>query len=195
MSNPLIRGEDLPFQVEYIRTVDSSTHTRWQTRWLHIPVFVKMIYPLIRVADEYSLNHKLLYDSSPPARGRLRRNAGEDGRDRFIPSCEGQTSNCLRCSACSADSSLPAKGRLQAGRCTVSALRFIPSCEGQTSQYKLIYLHESIHPFLRRANLFYLARYVLPGDSSLPAKGRRLRFGVKLTYPRFIPSCEGQTSP
>lgn len=51
MSNPLVRGADLPFQVEYIRTVDSSTHTRWQTRWLHITVFVQMIYPLLRGAD------------------------------------------------------------------------------------------------------------------------------------------------
>lgn len=213
MSNPLIRGADLPFQVEYIRTVDSSTHTRWQTRWLHIPVFVQMIYPLIRVADEYSLNHKLLYDSSPPARGRLRRNAGEDGRDRFIPSCEGQTSNCLRCSACSADSSLPAKGRLQAGRCTVSALRFIPSCEGQADEEQVDLSESSdsslpakgrpkiapryrgflsIHPFLRRAGIIFEARVFFPFDSSLPTKGGRAYLAFFHLLHRFIPSYEGQ---
>lgn len=107
----------------------------------------------MRGAD-YSIPHQLslIYDSSPHARGRLDRYETNTTRQRFIPSCEGQTrptgrlgffrlihplmrgADGLRTSSRSltSDSSPHAKGRLHYFRLYFVNIRFIPSCEGQT---------------------------------------------------------------
>lgn len=127
----------------------------------------------MRGAD-YSIPHQLslIYDSSPHARGRLDRYETNTTRQRFIPSCEGQTrptgrlgffrlihplmrgADGLRTSSRSltSDSSPHAKGRLtNAGTCNSSS-RFIPSCEGQTVLCDNASFIFSIHPLMRRAD-------------------------------------------
>ena len=127
----------------------------------------------MRGAD-YSIPHQLslIYDSSPHARGRLDRYETNTTRQRFIPSCEGQTrptgrlgffrlihplmrgADGLRTSSRSltSDSSPHAKGRRLSKLSIQKKIRFIPSCEGQTGKMLARSIWRPIHPLMRRAD-------------------------------------------
>lgn len=127
----------------------------------------------MRGAD-YSIPHQLslIYDSSPHARGRLDRYETNTTRQRFIPSCEGQTrptgrlgffrlihplmrgADGLRTSSRSltSDSSPHAKGRRLSKLSIQKKIRFIPSCEGQTEMRITYRRAAAIHPLMRRAD-------------------------------------------
>lgn len=127
----------------------------------------------MRGAD-YSIPHQLslIYDSSPHARGRLDRYETNTTRQRFIPSCEGQTrptgrlgffrlihplmrgADGLRTSSRSltSDSSPHAKGRRLSKLSIQKKIRFIPSCEGQTVRKFNPHLLKAIHPLMRMAD-------------------------------------------
>ena len=136
-----------------IRASDSSPPARGRRLRNWVIIWIRLIHPLLRGADSLCLGlYACPCDSSPPARGRHSFVSGSLNSNRFIPSCEGQTSFSpfTVCSAAihpllrgadsvharerarKGDSSPPARGRPNANKHFLYCYRFIPSCEGQT---------------------------------------------------------------
>lgn len=114
--NPLPRGADFDSIKPEVGRCETSPHTRGkpvlQCRIHHLHRFIpscegqtlfslisntlRMIHPLLRGADAAFAPVSLSpYDSSPLARGKQTMTEAEFDKWRFIPSCKGQTNNCV----------------------------------------------------------------------------------------------------
>ena len=151
----------------------------------------------MRGADPEELFTRLYgYDSSPPTRVRPAGFKGRWGAERFIPSCEGQTSRIPAPRRSLAihpllrgannlftvlnflliDSSPPARGKPHFNNDMPVPGRFIPSCEEQTERVFWSVSLQQIHPLIRGANIPCLTSPVSYADSSPHTRGKHSVF-------------------
>lgn len=95
---------------------------------------------------------------------------------RIHPLIRGAASSAFSSSSLSDDSSPHTRGKRPVVCLCCLLFRFIPSYEGQTIRPLEPRLLQTIHPFLRRANLHDCSIPEHTSDSSLPAKGRHSVF-------------------
>ena len=153
--------------------------------------------------------------SLPRAWGRLEAEAVVVLRERFTPTCVGQTHFShlrnkptpvhphgrgadRRCDASSTpiNGSPPrAWGRRLRIALAPACPRFTPTCVGQTSLTAGVSTAFSVHPHVRGADVGDLFRRIGNRGSPPRAWGRRARSTPHTQIQRFTPTCVGQTCP
>ena len=152
--------------------------------------------------------------SPPPAWGTLRADLCLLAQVRFTPTCVGNTSSRFIWSSFSTGSPPPAWGTLShrsCHRCTRTVhphlrgehvvvsryasedARFTPTCVGNTGACLGSDTRPAVHPHLRGEHVLDVVRLRLGLGSPPPAWGTRSRLVQSLAYPRFTPTCVGNT--
>ena len=171
------------------------------------------VHPRPRGEHPPAVTHqRVLYGSSPPARGTREPVVRSCYSLRFIPARAGNTARPAPARCTTAvhprprgehealalapgepdGSSPPARGTPRPARPAVRGIRFIPARAGNTSPSGQLLGHVPVHPRPRGEHSFVSSSFSLFGGSSPPARGTRSTGHPLVPAYRFIPAQRGE---